>query len=198
MFLKHFCTKGSTISNVRRVLPINNSHFTKIAYRTITNTPYYLKSKRSKHQQNKVEVNSLEDLVKFDSLDDVDPAVIKKLIDEKTQELNLKDELKMLKDFQENEKSLTNKDIPLKKFWRPFWIFLLLSSSVYLTCHYFWWKYMYEEREIDLQNQVNDLEFKLKELMRNANINGELNTERNVSLDNSEEVAAKKRWFWNR
>ncbi|KAL2708439.1 Mitochondrial protein FMP14 [Kluyveromyces marxianus] len=109
-----------------------------------------------------VEIKTLEDLAKLKSLDDVDPKLISKLINQKTNELNVKNELQMLKRLQQEEQK--TQETPLKKFVRPAWIFLLMGSIVYLSGHYLWWKLDYEEKELEYIHQVKELESKLNSL----------------------------------
>ncbi|CUS23945.1 LAQU0S12e03576g1_1 [Lachancea quebecensis] len=100
-------------------------------------------------------IKSLEDLAKLKSLDDVDPDLVRKLINERTDELNSQAELAMLKQMQSQENQQQQQ--ALKKFVRPMWIFLLMSSFFYLTGHYIWWRLEYDEREIELHKQVQAL-----------------------------------------
>ncbi|QLQ81532.1 hypothetical protein HG537_0F02930 [Torulaspora globosa] len=109
------------------------------------------------------EIQTLEDLTKLDSLKDIEPELIKRLIDERTSELNTKNELEMLKKFDKEEQLL--RQSPLRRFTRPLWIFLIMSSTVYLVCHYVWWRLEYEEKEIDYARRVEELEVELKSLM---------------------------------
>ncbi|SCV03004.1 LAME_0H06942g1_1 [Lachancea meyersii CBS 8951] len=106
-------------------------------------------------------VQSLEDLAKLNSLDDVDPELVRRLINERTNQLNTQNELDMLKQMQTEEKQ--GQQMALKKFVRPMWIFLLMSSFFYLGGHYIWWKLEYDEREIELNKQVQDLRMELDE-----------------------------------
>lgn len=108
-------------------------------------------------------IKTLEDLTKLKSLNDVDPELIKRLINERTSELSTKNELEMLKNFDKEEQMLRQSS--LKKFTRPFWIFLLMSSTVYLGYHYIWWKLEYEEKEIAYSRQVKELETELNTLL---------------------------------
>lgn len=113
---------------------------------------------------NSKDIKTLEDLTKLDSLKDVEPELIKRLIDERTSELNTKNELEMLKNFNKEEELL--RQSPLKKFTRPFWIFLIMSSTVYLVCHYVWWRLEYEEKEIEYAKRVVALEAELNALLK--------------------------------
>ncbi|CAR23623.1 Ina17p [Lachancea thermotolerans CBS 6340] len=107
------------------------------------------------HKPYSTSIKSLEDLAKLKSLDDVDPDLVRKLINERTNELNSQAELAMLKQMQSQENQQQQQ--ALKKFVRPMWIFLLMSSFFYLTGHYIWWKLEYDEREIELHKQVQAL-----------------------------------------
>ncbi|SCU87927.1 LAFA_0E09670g1_1 [Lachancea sp. 'fantastica'] len=109
-------------------------------------------------------VKSLEDLAKLDSLDNVDPELVRRLINERTNQLNTQNELEMLKQIQSDEKQ--QQQVALKKFVRPMWIFLLLSSFFYLGGHYVWWKLEYDEREIELHKQVEALRQELDETIK--------------------------------
>lgn len=109
------------------------------------------------------EIQTLEDLTKLDSLKGVEPEFIKRLIDERTSELNTKNELEMLRKFDREEQLL--RQSPLRRFTRPFWIFLIMSSTVYLACHYVWWRLEYEEKEIEYARRVEELEAELNALL---------------------------------
>ncbi|CDO95180.1 unnamed protein product [Kluyveromyces dobzhanskii CBS 2104] len=111
-----------------------------------------------------IEIKTLEDLAKLQSLDNVDPKLIGRLINEKTNELNTQNELQMLKQFQVEEQR--TQETSLKKFVRPAWIFLLMGSIVYLSCHYAWWKLDLEEKEIEYNRQVLTLENELASLKK--------------------------------
>ncbi|QLL30864.1 hypothetical protein HG536_0A06790 [Torulaspora globosa] len=112
---------------------------------------------------NRKDIQTLEDLTKLDSLKGVEPELIKRLIDERTSELNTKNELEMLRKFDREEQLL--RQSPLRRFTRPFWIFLVMSSTVYLACHYVWWRLEYEEKEIDYARRVEELETELNALL---------------------------------
>ncbi|KAM3162964.1 Inner membrane assembly complex subunit 17 [Lachancea thermotolerans] len=55
------------------------------------------------HKPYSTSIKSLEDLAKLKSLDDVDPDLVRKLINERTNELNSQAELAMLKQMQSQE-----------------------------------------------------------------------------------------------
>lgn len=155
-------------------------------------------SARHLRPQQRIEIKTLEDLAKLKSIDDVDPELIRQLINERTNELNIKNELDMLKQFQSEEKQ--HQEISLSKFVRPMWIFLLMSSFVYLTGHFVWWKLEYDEREIELDKEVQTLEAELSSLMaqkadeekNNKDLTGET-----VSSTTSQQPERKwyRRWF---
>lgn len=135
------------------------------------------------------QIKTLEDLAKLKSLDDVDPKLISRLINQKTNELNTQNELQMLKDLQAAE--MSSQEASLKKFVRPGWIFLLMASIVYLSCHYVWWKLEYEERETEFQKTVTFLERELDEL--------KVMHESNLLINSSSKSSSnEKRWykFW--
>lgn len=134
------------------------------------------------------EIQTLEDLTKLESLKDVDPELIKRLIDERTSELNTKNELEMLKKFDREEQLL--RQSPLKKFTRPFWIFLIMSSTVYLVCHYVWWRLEYEEKEIVYAKRVDELEAELNALLVQTN------DEPGLGKKNPSNKSWFKRWFF--
>lgn len=106
-------------------------------------------------------IRSLEDLTKLKSLDNIDPEIIRKLIDERTSELNTANELDMLKKFSQEEKSI--RDNSLKRFARPTWVVLLMSSTVYMLWQLAWWKLAYDEKEKELEAEVRELEEELAE-----------------------------------
>ncbi|CCE89855.1 Ina17p TDEL_0A05230 [Torulaspora delbrueckii] len=138
---------------------------------------------------NRQEIRTLEDLSKLKSLNDVDPELIKKLINERTSELNTKNELDMLKGFEEEEKKL--RQSPLKRFTRPLWIFLLMSSTVYLICHYVWWRLEYEEKEIAYSHRVGELEAELRDLLAHKS-----EGEDTILRENTRNRPWYKRWFF--
>ncbi|KOG96214.1 Ina17p [Saccharomyces eubayanus] len=157
---------------------------------------YYHKTPLSQQQratttpQNKIK--SLEDLVNLNSLDGVDPELIRSLINERTTELNIKNELDMLKKFCKEEKTVH--ESPMKKFVRPLWMFILMSSSVYLLLHLTWWKLERDERESELKQEVEALESQLNKL-----INQDKNHNSSKDDENTELSDAKpwfKKWFW--
>ena len=125
-----------------------------------------------------IEIRTLEDLAKLQSLDNVDPKLISKLINDKTNELNIKNELQMLKQLQAEEQK--TQETSLKKFVRPAWIFLLMGSIVYLSCHYVWWKLDYEEKELEYTHKVHQLESELAALneAHNSSVSSDKNSKR--------------------
>ncbi|CAI4054390.1 hypothetical protein SUVZ_16G1880 [Saccharomyces uvarum] len=155
---------------------------------------YYHKTPLSQQQratttspQNRIK--SLEDLVNLNSLDGVDPELIRSLINERTTELNIKNELDMLKKFCNEEKTVH--ESPMKKFVRPLWMFILMGSSVYLLLHLTWWKLERDERESELKKEVEALESQLNKLIKQD--------ESHKSDENTELSDAKpwfKKWFW--
>ncbi|QLG74951.1 hypothetical protein HG535_0H02780 [Zygotorulaspora mrakii] len=146
--------------------------------------------RRSIYTKEKQNVRSLEDLAKLQSLDGVDPELIKKLINERTSELNIKDELEMLKNF--NKEDALSRESPLKRFTRPLWIFMLMSSTVYLFAHFIWWDLEYDERDIELATQVEKLEEELQTIIKNKS-----SIPLKRSNDNkTNSVSWYKRWFW--
>lgn len=152
----------------------------KIGQRTVTRT--------INNDASRQDIRTLEDLTKLKSLDGVDPELIKRLLDERTSELNTKNELDMLKSFEEEEKQL--RQSPLKRFTRPLWMFLLMSSTVYLVCHYVWWRLEYEEKEIAYSNRVRGLETELKGLLEHKVGGEEKDAKDNVNKP------WYKRWFF--
>ncbi|EDO18610.1 hypothetical protein Kpol_1048p41 [Vanderwaltozyma polyspora DSM 70294] len=134
------------------------------------------------------EIKTLEDLSKLKNLDDVDPELIRKLINERTSELNIQNEMEMLKHIQNEERK--TQDIPIKRFIRPTWMFLLMSSTFYLLGHYIWWKLEYDEVEKELDRQVTALEEELHNLIEEHRVHGE-----NEAIKNKKH----KHWykFWS-
>lgn len=116
------------------------------------------------------EIESLEDLAKLQSLNDVDPELIKRLINERTSELNTQKELEMLKSF--NNEDQLSKGSPLKRFTRPLWIFLLMSSTVYLVGHYLWWRLEYEQSELEQIKRIQSLEDELQSVLKEQRESG--------------------------
>lgn len=142
---------------------------------------------RKSHQ---IQIKSLEDLAKLESLEDVDPELVKRLINERTNELNIQNELQMLKNLQSQEKQ--HQDVSLRKFVRPAWMFLLMSSLVYLSGHYLWCRLEHDEREEDLKRQVKAMENELFSLIEEKRKDSEIDTED----QNASTRSWYKRWFW--
>ncbi|CCF58227.1 hypothetical protein KAFR_0E00730 [Kazachstania africana CBS 2517] len=124
------------------------------------NTYRYIASKPSV-------IRSLEDLSKLESLDGVGPKLIKRLIEKRTEELNIKNELEVLKKFQNEEGEV--RKLSLRKFTRPAWILLIMSSTVFLCCKYLWCQLEYNQREQEYQQEVAKLEKELNLLMNQEN-----------------------------
>ncbi|SCU84784.1 LADA_0D03774g1_1 [Lachancea dasiensis] len=120
-----------------------------------------------RYKSYKSDIESLEELAKLKSLDDVDPELVRRLINERTDQLNTQNELDMLKQIQSQEKQ--QQQMALQKFVRPMWIFLLMSSFVYLGGHWIWWKLEYDEREIELDKEVQALRKELDEAIEQRN-----------------------------
>lgn len=95
----------------------------------------------------------------------------------------------MLKGFEEEEKKL--RQSPLKRFTRPLWIFLLMSSTVYLICHYVWWRLEYEEKEIAYSHRVGELEAELRDLLAHKS-----EGEDTILRENTRNRPWYKRWFF--
>lgn len=138
------------------------------------------------------EITSLEDLVKLKSLDDVDPVLVQKLINEKTSELNLKNEIKRLRTLQEErENSMTSgRPVRLTDFKRAGIMFILMSSSVYLGWQLLWWHLAYNDKEIEMLDTVNSLEKKLREEIKHNEI-----VDTPISQDNTEKFVNTKSWY---
>lgn len=159
---------------------------TRPGFRTFQVSPFSLYSslRASQHQN----IRSLEDLTKLKSLEDVDPELIKKLINERTIELNAQNELEMLKNLSKQEKM--SQEISLKRFVRPLWVFFLMSSTVYLILHYIWWRLEVVEKEKELQSYVKNLELELSQTLKSQNHNA-------LSLKNSNnnDVPSDRPWY---
>lgn len=130
-------------------------------------------------------IKSLEDLAELKSLDDVDPELVRRLINERTNQLNTENELAMIKQMQSAEKQ--HQQTSLSKFVRPAWIFLLMSSFFYLTGHYIWWRLEYDEREIELQKEVEQLSQELDAAIASNNASS--------TQPAAQEPKKSKKWF---
>ncbi|CCH59281.1 hypothetical protein TBLA_0B04440 [Henningerozyma blattae CBS 6284] len=158
-YLFALCTKRSIdLIKPRNILNYSTSNISKVS--SVKNQIHYEK----KYIDND-KVKTLEDLIKLETLDNVDPELIKKIINEKTDELNIQNELNLLKNLQKEEKQIMTDNSPLKKFIRPGWIFLLIASATYLYLHSMWWKYEYTSKESELKEKVEYLEKELNELI---------------------------------
>lgn len=151
-----------------RALPTcSKSILTRSAFRAcqVSSLSIYHPLKSSQH----TDIKSLEDLSKLKSLDDVDPELIRKLINERTVELNAQNELEMLKNLSKQEKM--SQEVSLKRFVRPLWVFFLMSSTVYLLLHYIWWNLEVVEREKELQACIESLETELDQALKSQSQN---------------------------
>lgn len=145
------------------------------------------------HKNEPLHITSLEGLANLKSLDNVDPVLIQTLINEKTSELNLKNEIRELKSLQEKKEQMitSNNQVKLNSFTRPCWIFFLMSSSVYLFWQLVWWNLAYNEQEVENLERVTELEAKLQKLMLETN---DINKSSDKILDN--EPASRKISFY--
>ncbi|CAD6646015.1 XXYS1_4_G0020850.mRNA.1.CDS.1 [Saccharomyces cerevisiae] len=163
----------------------------------ITTVAYYHRrllnqQRRAVSTSPKKEIKSLEDLANLDSLDGVDTELIRDLINEHTTKLNIKKELDMLKKFSQEEES--GHEVPVKRFIRPLWMFILMGSSVYLLLHFSWWKLEHEERESQLKKEVEILEHQLNELIVQDKTH---NIRRGKGSNESTHMKPwYRRWFW--
>ncbi|GCF01239.1 mitochondrial protein FMP14 [Zygosaccharomyces mellis] len=149
-----------------KVLPTSfKTISTRSAFRIYQISPLtsYSPLKSSQH----ADIKSLEDLTKLKSLESVDPELIRKLINERTVELNVQNELEMLKNLNRQEKM--SQEVSLKRFIRPLWVFFLMSSTVYLILHYIWWKLEVIEKEKELRSYVESLEMELDQTLESQN-----------------------------
>lgn len=112
-------------------------------------------------------ISKLEDLNKIENIEDVDPQLIKRLIDEKTDTLNSENELKMMKQLLQEQNSM--RKATLRPFIRPAWILFLMSSTVYMGWQFYWWYCEYNRKEIELKNEVDTLENELQSLIDHKN-----------------------------
>ncbi|EJS41443.1 fmp14p [Saccharomyces arboricola H-6] len=163
----------------------------KIAIAYLHNTPLRQRQPSVPTPPQK-KIKSLEDLVNLNSLDGVDTELIRSLINERTTELNIKNELDMLKKLSEEEER--GHESPAKKFIRPLWMFILMGSSVYLLLHFTWWKLEHDKRESNLKRKVEALECQLNEL-----IIQDKNHDSSKINDNAEMTHTKpwyRKWFW--
>ncbi|CCE64676.1 hypothetical protein TPHA_0I01720 [Tetrapisispora phaffii CBS 4417] len=133
------------------------------------------------------ELRTLEDLAELKSLDDVDPQLIRKLINEKTSELNMKNEMNFLKQMQIEQDN--NQSVPLKQYNRAIWVFLLMSSSFYLMFHLVWWKLEYNEKELKLKQESEELEHELQSILN------EKEEQKSNIIPNNKDVTKQKPWY---
>ncbi|KAL6945034.1 hypothetical protein ACO0QE_002477 [Hanseniaspora vineae] len=105
-------------------------------------------------------IKTLDDLAKLKSIDDVPPEIIRKLILEKTEQLNAENEIQLLKELRKEEeyrRSSTFAELKAK-YTRPLWNLFLMSSSIYLFYHWIWLKLDYEELENDKKQELQKKE----------------------------------------
>ncbi|KAH3902233.1 uncharacterized protein SCODWIG_03829 [Saccharomycodes ludwigii] len=167
---------------------INSSslYFGKYVNKLLIKTIRYKSSSSQPYPQN------LEELAKMDNIDNIPPEVIRKLLIEKTEQLNLQNEVKMLKELTKQEEFSRNSNFSTikAKYARPFWNFLLLSSFVYLFYHYLWLKLEYEEREKELHLEATNIENQLAQLIEDIDKNAD------VSNDGANDSKKKSKRFW--
>ncbi|GAV55322.1 hypothetical protein ZYGR_0AS06460 [Zygosaccharomyces rouxii] len=173
-----------------RVLPASfKSISTGSAFRACQLSPLTVYSPLRSSQH--TDIRSLEDLTKLKSLEGVDPELIRKLINERTVELNVQNELEMLKNLNKQEK--LSQEVSLKRFVRPLWVFFLMSSTVYLILHYIWWKLEVVEKEKELQSYVESLETELDQTLKSQNQN--VSSLKNNGHNKTNEKPWYRRWF---
>lgn len=150
-----------TIARQSRYQALLNRLFSNKGYHVSINYQTRYIHTGSLHQQQKI--TKLEHLNKVDNLEDIDLQLIKKLIDEKTDSLNAENELKMLKQLDQEQRMIRKNT--LKPFIRPAWILFLMSSTVYMGWQFYWWYCEYNRREDELQQEINSLEEQLQKLL---------------------------------
>ncbi|CAB4255788.1 similar to Saccharomyces cerevisiae YPL099C AIM43 Protein of unknown function [Maudiozyma barnettii] len=140
------------------------------------------------------DITSLDDLVKLESLDNVDPILVQKLINEKTAELNLKNEIRRLKNIQEQRENsvISNRPVRVGDFKRAGIMFMLICSSVYLCWQLLWWNLAYNSKEIEMLDTVTSLENELRELIRTNKTK-----EKIVTNNYDSQPVNKKPWYSN-
>lgn len=106
------------------------------------------------------QIKTLEDLNNIEDLNSVDPQLIRKLIDERTDSLNTEREMKLLKQYAEEQKLI--RKTTLRPFVRPAWILFLMSSTVYMGWQLYWWYCEYDRKEEELKQEVELLEKELE------------------------------------
>lgn len=129
-------------------------------------------------------IKTLEDLAKLKSIDSVPPEIIRKLILEKTEQLNAENEIQLLKELRKEEeyrRSSTFAELK-SKYTRPLWNFFLLSSSIYLCYHWIWLKLDYDELENDKKQELHK-----KEMEFNNVIAAQLTTQKDQPFQASDQ-----------
>ncbi|CAR28912.1 hypothetical protein ZYGR_0U02710 [Zygosaccharomyces rouxii] len=174
-----------------RVLPTSfKSISTRSAFRACQLSPLTVYCPLKSSQG--TDIKSLEDLTKLKSLEGVDPELIRKLINERTIELNVQNELEMLKNLNKQEKM--SQEVSLKRFVRPLWVFFLMSSTVYLILHYVWWKLEVVEKEKELQSHVESLEMELDQTLKSQNQN--VSSSQNNGNNKTNDKPWYRKWFF--
>lgn len=142
---------------IKELFRYKNSTHANTGYKTryMTSGPLYQDYK----------ITKLEDLNKVENLEDIDPQLIKKLIDERTDSLNAENELKILKQLDQKQKLIRKNT--LRPFIRPAWILFIMSSTVYMVWQFYWWHCEYDRKENELQKEINKLEAELQNLLDN-------------------------------
>ncbi len=111
----------------------------------------------------KYKITKLEDLNKIENIEDIDPQLLKRLIDERTDTLNSENELKMLKELTEEQNNI--RKTTLRPFIRPAWVLFLMSSTVYMGWQFYWWYCETHRKEAELKSEVDTLETELDTLL---------------------------------
>ncbi|AAS50962.2 ABR190Cp [Eremothecium gossypii ATCC 10895] len=135
---------------------------------------------------------TLEELARLKSLEDVDSSVIRKLINQRTEEVNAQNEAQMLKKLSAEGRDLQN--VPGSRYARPLWLLLIGCASVYLVRDWLRMKAEYDARETTLETRVEGLEAELKYLLEPKP--GVLEVEV-VQTEVASSAPWYKRWLWS-
>ncbi|AET40924.1 Ina17p Ecym_7071 [Eremothecium cymbalariae DBVPG len=148
---------------------------------------------RNASYSTKPSVKRLEDLANLKSLNEVDPGVIRQLIHQRTNELNVQQELEMVKHMSKEESK--SYSLP-PKITKSLWILAFGASSAYMVIDWSRRAAEYDNKEKILQQRIEDLETLLNDLLEAR----KTSTDTSTSKSSPHQVQSKwyERWFWSR
>ncbi|AGO10658.1 AaceriABR190Cp [[Ashbya] aceris (nom. inval.)] len=135
---------------------------------------------------------TLEELARLKSLEDVDATVIRKLINQRTEEVNAQNEIQMLRKLSQEGRDLQN--VPGRRYAKPLWLLAIGCATVYLVQDWLKQKAEYDAQEAALESRVEGLEAELKHLLE---AKPEIAEPEAAQTDAGSPAPWYKRWFWS-